>query len=70
MPDKAEQIYNTLMGQSFSDWYCNRFEDHVTGGDPKITKELILTDIRNYFHLPVEGTLQPGVGFVPNPPQS
>lgn len=47
-----EIILEAIQGQKFADWYnTGRFDDYITGQEPKITKEEILKDIVKIFKL-------------------
>ena len=49
--DPATNILETLYQQNFFEWHENTFTDYITGAPGCKTKEQILEDIRQLFHL-------------------
>lgn len=49
----AEKILTTIEKQRFSDWYSDdgRFGQHIMGTEATTSKEDILQDIEEMFHL-------------------
>lgn len=49
--NKVQSIFDTLTTQRFYDWYMGKFDDWISGEENAPTKEEILKDIKQLFHV-------------------